>query len=71
MSNLRGPWRFSHLSGAPDILARHIKALGKEHRPDPIGNLDGVEPNGQGCYLVDDWFRGALYNISEDVKATW
>ena len=54
----------------------HLKAVDYENKAitsigpgDPIGNLDGVEPNGQGGYLVTDWFNGGLYNISEDGKA--
>jgi hypothetical protein len=35
----------------------------------PVGNLDGLEPDGQGGYLVTDWFSGALYSFSPDGKA--
>ena len=54
----------------------HLKAVDYQNKEitsigpgDPIGNLDGVEPNGQGGYLVTDWFSGGLYDISEDGKA--
>ena len=54
----------------------HLKAVDYQNQEitsigpgDPIGNLDGVEPNGQGGYLVTDWFSGGLYNISDDGKA--
>lgn len=29
----------------------------------PVGNLDGLEPDGNGSYLVTDWMAGALYRI--------
>lgn len=54
----------------------HLKAVDYESKEvtsigpgDPIGNLDGVEPDGQGGYLVTDWFSGGLYRISDDGKA--
>ena len=54
----------------------HLKAVDYENKEitsigpgDPIGNLDGVEPDGKGGYLVTDWFSGGLYDISEDGKA--
>ena len=54
----------------------HLKAVDYQNKEitsigpgDPIGNLDGVEPDGQGGYLVTDWFSGGLYHISDDGKA--
>jgi sugar lactone lactonase YvrE len=54
----------------------HLKAVDYQNKEitsigpgDPIGNLDGVEPDGQGGYLVTDWFSGGLYQISDDGKA--
>ncbi len=32
----------------------------------PIGNLDGLEPDGAGNWLVTDWIAGALYRIAPD-----
>jgi DNA-binding beta-propeller fold protein YncE len=32
----------------------------------PVGNLDGLEPDGAGNWLVTDWVAGALYRISPD-----
>jgi sugar lactone lactonase YvrE len=29
----------------------------------PVGNLDGLEPDGNGSYLVTDWMAGTLYRI--------
>lgn len=29
----------------------------------PVGNLDGVQPDGAGNYLVTDWMSGILYRI--------
>jgi sugar lactone lactonase YvrE len=50
---------------AVDYATREITSLGGE----PIGNLDGLEPDGQGGYLATDWLGGGLYQISEDGKA--
>jgi hypothetical protein len=35
----------------------------------PIGNLDGVEPDGKGNYYVTDWLDSGLYFISSDGNA--
>jgi sugar lactone lactonase YvrE len=51
---------------AIDYQSKEITSIGPG---DPIGNLDGVEPDGQGGYLVTDWFSGGLYQISDDGKA--
>jgi sugar lactone lactonase YvrE len=51
---------------AVDYQSKEITSIGPG---DPIGNLDGVEPDGQGGYLVTDWFSGGLYQINEDGKA--
>ncbi|MGB8273997.1 MAG: SMP-30/gluconolactonase/LRE family protein [Alphaproteobacteria bacterium] len=32
--------------------------------PQPFGNVDGVEPDGQGNYFVTDWMAGVLYHVS-------
>lgn len=29
----------------------------------PLGNLDGIEPDGEGRYLVTDWMNGKFYRI--------
>jgi hypothetical protein len=36
---------------------------------DPVGNLDGVEADGKGGYLVTDWMSGGLYHIAADGAA--
>ena len=51
---------------AVDYQSKEITSIGPG---EPIGNLDGVEPDGQGGYLVTDWFSGGLYRISDDGKA--
>jgi hypothetical protein len=51
---------------AVDYQSKEITSIGSG---EPIGNLDGVEPDGQGGYLVTDWFSGGLYDISGDGKA--
>jgi hypothetical protein len=35
----------------------------------PVGNLDGVEPEGTGTYLVSDWMAGKLYRIDASGKS--
>lgn len=35
----------------------------------PVGNLDGLEPDGKGAYLVTDWMAGGLYRIAASGKA--
>ena len=36
----------------------------------PIGNLDGLEPDGSGGWLATDWIAGALYRIDANGNAT-
>lgn len=50
---------------AVDYETKAITSLGGE----PIGNLDGLEPDGKGGYLVTDWFSGGLYRFDADGKA--
>jgi hypothetical protein len=33
---------------------------------DPVGNLDGLEPDGNGNWIVSDWIAGAVYRIADD-----
>ena len=35
----------------------------------PVGNLDGIELDGQGNYLVTDWMNGGLFRIEASGKA--
>lgn len=35
----------------------------------PVGNLDGLEPDGAGAYMVTDWMAGGLYRIAASGKA--
>ncbi|MTI63137.1 SMP-30/gluconolactonase/LRE family protein [Methylophaga sp.] len=44
-----------------DLETREIKSLGDGS---PVGNLDGVEADGKGNYLVTDWMNGRLLLIS-------
>lgn len=32
----------------------------------PVGNLDGLEPDGKGNWIVSDWIAGAVYRIAND-----
>jgi sugar lactone lactonase YvrE len=45
---------------AVDLETKEVSSLGEG---EPVGNLDGVEPDGQGNYLVTDWTAGALLRI--------
>src|SRR5690606_21137173 len=51
---------------AVDYASKEITSIGPG---EPIGNLDVVEPDGQGGYLVTDWVAGGLYRISSEGKA--
>lgn len=44
-----------------DLETRDIQSLGDGL---PVGNLDGVEADGKGNYLVTDWMNGRLLLIS-------
>lgn len=35
----------------------------------PVGNLDGLEPDGKGNWIVSDWIAGAVYRVSADGSA--
>ena len=51
---------------AVDYATKEVQDLGDA---EPVGNLDGVEPDGQGGYLVTDWMDGALYRFSPEGEA--
>jgi DNA-binding beta-propeller fold protein YncE len=46
-----------------DLATKKIANLGGGQG---VGNLDGLERDAQGGFLVTDWFGGALYRIRED-----
>jgi sugar lactone lactonase YvrE len=48
---------------AVDLESKAISPLGNAQ---PIGNLDGLEPDGAGNWLATDWIGGALFRIKED-----
>lgn len=43
-----------------DIASKTITSLGDQT---PAGNLDGLEPDGNGNYFVTDWLNGKLLHI--------
>ena len=47
---------------AVDLATKAIAPL----TGDGVGNLDGVEPDGTGGWLVTDWVAGGLYHITAD-----
>jgi outer membrane protein assembly factor BamB len=48
---------------AVDLASKKISTVGSGT---PVGNLDGLESDGQGNWLVTDWVAGALYRIKAD-----
>lgn len=55
----------------------HLKVIGTRTKtvadlgdPTPVGNIDGVEPDGKGGYFVTDWVTGGLFRTTADGKAT-
>jgi len=48
------------------LQGKSITSLGGE----PIGNLDGVESDGNNGYYVTDWIAGKLYQINKKGNAT-
>ncbi len=51
---------------AVDLTSKSITTVGSGK---PVGNLDGLESDGQGNWLVTDWMAGALYRIDPDGTA--
>jgi sugar lactone lactonase YvrE len=49
-----------------DFETQEVQSLGDGT---PVGNLDGVEPDGEGNYLVTDWMAGKLYRITPEGAA--
>ena len=52
---------------AIDLNSKAVSPIGSGT---PIGNLDGLEPDGSGGWLATDWVGGALYRIGADGAAT-
>ena len=52
---------------AVDLKSKEIAAVGSG---EPVGNLDGLEPDGAGNWLTTDWVGGALYRIAADGTPT-
>ncbi len=48
------------------LIDKKIKSLGNGK---PVGNLDGVEADGNGGYYVTDWINGRLLTIRPDGEA--
>ena len=51
---------------AVDLASKSISTVGSG---EPVGNLDGLESDGEGSWFVTDWMDGALYRIYADGKA--
>jgi sugar lactone lactonase YvrE len=50
---------------AVDLKTKAISDVGPG---EPVGNLDGLEPDGAGNWLVTDWVAGTLFRIRPDGK---
>jgi len=50
-----------------DLNSKQIQSLGDKT---PAGNLDGVEADGNGNYLVTDWMAGKLLHITPEGIST-
>ena len=50
-----------------DVETGSVEPLGSG---DPVGNLDGLEPDGDGNWIVSDWIAGAVYRIADDGSKT-
>ncbi|HXG82113.1 MAG TPA: hypothetical protein VNJ05_09975, partial [Sphingomicrobium sp.] len=50
-----------------EVATKKIASLGAGT---PLGNLDGIEPDGAGGYTVTDWLNGAIFHVSADGRAT-
>lgn len=48
---------------AVDLESKEISAVGSG---EPIGNLDGLEPDGAGNWIATDWMAGAVFRIRPD-----
>ncbi|CAN7681076.1 SMP-30/gluconolactonase/LRE family protein [Phyllobacterium sp. LjRoot231] len=46
----------------------NTKAISDVGPGEPVGNLDGLEPDGAGNWLVTDWVAGTLFRIHPDGK---
>ncbi len=46
-----------------DLKTKEISAVGSG---EPVGNLDGLEPDGAGNWIATDWVDGALYRLHPD-----
>jgi len=60
-----GAMQFGHLS----TLAFADQVLGRLGQG-PLGNIDGIEPDGRGGYTVTDWETGDLLHVAPDGTAT-
>jgi len=49
-----------------DVETGSVASLGSGA---PVGNLDGLEPDGNGNWIVSDWIAGAVYRVDESGTA--
>jgi sugar lactone lactonase YvrE len=49
-----------------DLKDKKISDLGD---PKPVGNLDGLEPDGAGGWYLTDWVAGGLFHAAADGRA--
>jgi hypothetical protein len=51
---------------AVNLASKKIADLGD---PKPVGNLDGLEPDGAGGWYLTDWIAGSLLHAEPDGRA--
>ena len=63
-------------NGFATEIPGHLKSISLQDKSitnlggDPIGNLDGVESDGNNGYYVTDWMAGKLFQINTNGEAT-
>jgi sugar lactone lactonase YvrE len=67
------PWGQDMQEDFTTLVGGHLVTVNLENREiaplgtgEPVGNLDGLEPDGEGNWLVTDWIAGRLLRISPD-----
>jgi sugar lactone lactonase YvrE len=70
---LVAPWGLDLQDDFTTITGGHLLTVETENggvatlgSGDPVGNLDGLEPDGKGNWIVSDWIAGAVYRIADD-----
>lgn len=60
----------TEVGGHPLVVDPETGAVAPLGSGAPIGNLDGLEPDGKGGWMATDWIAGAALRIAEDGTST-